>query len=329
MNYIFKKVNLDKDLNKWNKLVEKTDKNHYVSFNPSLSSFFSKYYGLKSTYYFAYQDNKIVALIPGVKLKGKFISLPIFSLSGFFILEEINVEKLYLDFISFLELKFEIRTAENFSKYIYKDKVLCFFDLKDTVEDQLSFYKSKHRSQILKGYKNGLEAKIGGKELLPDFYKIYKKSLHILGTPVPGLDYFNTLFDTYKFGEIKVFLVKKDNIVIGAGIYMTYLNFSEIVWAATLREYNKLNTNLVLYWEMVKYSILNNKKTFSMGRSTVGSSGEKYKDNWMCDKIVINYNYSDQYLVKKENETLKESWKKLPFAIANIVGPIIRKKVMS
>ena len=329
MSFIFQKVNLSTDIDKWNQIISEYKGNQYLSYNPSLSNFFIKYYKLVPSYFFVYEESNIVALIPGVISKGKIISLPIFAISGFLILKDLNVKKLYEDFKIFLNISFEIRTKYNFSEFIYNKKVLCFLKLKENVNDQLAFYKSKHRSQILKGYKNGLVCEVGGKEFVNDFYNIYKHSLHLLGTPVPSIKYFYAFFDEYEYGDIKISLIKNNNLVIGAGIYMSYFQFSEIVYAATIRSFNKLNTNLVLYWEMIKYSINSGKIIFSMGRSDIGSSGESYKDNWKCEKEIVCYNYSSYNLIRQDNLFLRNMWKRIPFNFANILGPLIRKKIMS
>ena len=272
MSFIFQKVNLSTDIDKWNQIISEYKGNQYLSYNPSLSNFFIKYYKLVPSYFFVYEESNIVALIPGVISKGKFISLPIFAISGFLILKDLNVKKLYEDFKIFLNISFEIRTKYNFSEFIYNKKVLCFLKLKENVNDQLAFYKSKHRSQILKGYKNGLVCEVGGKKFVNDFYNIY---------------------------------------------------------TATIRSFNKLNTNLVLYWEMIKYSINSGKIIFSMGRSDIGSSGESYKDNWKCEKEIVCYNYSSYNLIRQDNLFLRNMWKRIPFNFANILGHLIRKKIMS
>ena len=54
----------------------------------------------------------------------------------------------------------------------------------------MSSFKSKLRSQIKKGIKNELTVKINHSDSFNEFYTLYSKSLHRLGTPVNGKDYF-------------------------------------------------------------------------------------------------------------------------------------------
>ena len=141
-------------------------------------------------------------------------------------------------------------------------------------------FSSDKKNHIRKGYKFGLSVKIGGIELVDEFYKIYSLNMHNLGSPALEKLFFIELINNYKYGLSKIFICYNDNIPIGGSILLTYFNLAEVSWASTLVEYNKLKPNMVMYWEMIKYSIANRINVFSFGRSTKGGGVHEFKSRW-------------------------------------------------
>jgi lipid II:glycine glycyltransferase (peptidoglycan interpeptide bridge formation enzyme) len=185
------------------------------------------------------------------------------------------------------------------------------------------------RNQINKGYHNGLKIKIGGAELLPAFYDIYIRNMHRLGVPHPSKKFFKKFFDSYQNGLRKIFVVTYNNLPVGGSIMFSYGKLAELFWASTDRKFNYLNTNMVLYWEVIKFSILENMETLSFGRSDIGSSSLKYKEQWGVQVMPIYFNYSSEQKNIRDYKIINKIWKRIPFPIVRLVGPIIRSRVTS
>ena len=87
---IFKKIEIIEEINQWNEFVFEDKENinneiHYsIAHNPSLANIFKDSFGYKPEYYLIVEKDKIVGLLPGFRIKGKFISVPIFSTAGIF-----------------------------------------------------------------------------------------------------------------------------------------------------------------------------------------------------------------------------------------------------
>ena len=149
-----------------------------------------------------------------------------------------------------------------------------------------------------------------------------------LGSPSLSKKFFLNLIEYYKFGEVKVFLVYKNQEIIGGAIALSYNDFMEDCWLSTSSKYNHLYTSVLLYWEMIKDAIENNKKIFSFGRSTKGSSLLKFKGQWNPVEKQLYFSYSEKQKISLKKMTfLTKLWKLLPLRAANIIGPKIADKL--
>jgi len=316
----------DYDLNQWNEFASRFEF-VTVAHNPSLISIIEKSFHFKSSYFFIKDnENNIVGIFPSYIVKGNIISIPHFSY-GDIILdeEEQNVNNIRNEIIG---SNYEIRSFSSFSKHVDASKIMCYLNLKDSEEEQWAYWKSKLRSQIRKGIKNGVEVKIGGEELLSTFYQVYSKNMHDLGSPVLGISFFKNILNLYKYGEAKIFVAYKNNINLAVGLVLTYQNFSEVCWASSLKEYNSLNANMVLYWEMIKYAVNNHYNYFSFGRSTKDSNTHRFKKQWNPNEKQLFFNYSSLPKINIRKYTfLAGMWRKLPLSFANKLGPYISSRI--
>jgi hypothetical protein len=54
----------------------------------------------------------------------------------------------------------------------------------------------------------------------------------------------------------------------------------EVPWASSLRRFNHLSPNMLLYWNMLKHSITKGFQVFDFGRSTRDSGTFSFKEQW-------------------------------------------------
>ena len=100
-------------------------------------------------------------------------------------------------------------------------------------------------------------------------------------------------------------------------------------FASSLREYNFLCPNNLLYWEAIKFGCRSGLFYFDMGRSTIGTGPFAFKLQWGA----VPENLSYQYLFHKSSQmpvcdatnnkyTLPiKVWKRLPLFVTNYLGP--------
>ena len=110
-------------------------------------------------------------------------------------------------------------------------------------------FKSKLRSQIKKPIKEGLEAKVGGPELLEDFYKVFLINMRDLGSPVHSKKLMQNVLVAF-LDKAKIIVVYKDRDPLACSLIIEFNDTLENPWASSLREYSRLSPNMLLYWTM-------------------------------------------------------------------------------
>ncbi|MCG7975408.1 MAG: peptidoglycan bridge formation glycyltransferase FemA/FemB family protein, partial [Candidatus Thiodiazotropha taylori] len=89
-------------------------------------------------------------------------------------------------------------------------KVSLVIKLEDDHEKIWSGFKSKHRTNIRRVYKNDIEIRSGHAELLDDFYHVMSHSWRDLGTPFYKKSYFQSLLQHFSPQDLKIFAVYMD-----------------------------------------------------------------------------------------------------------------------
>lgn len=324
-------VNIEKDFEKWNSVVINSPDFYTIANNPSLINFLDKTLKWKGKSYFILEKNEILGVYQNSFVsKNKTVSTPHFSYGGIIRKNEKFTKKAIFENISHLfNSSFEIRDFEPYTKYFNDSKIATYLKLEESVDAQMATFKSNHRRKIKKAYKNNLVVKNEfSEEFMLEFYKVYSKNMLRLGSPCLSKHFFLNLLKYYRYGEVRIFLVYKNNKVIGGAVILTYNKFVEDCWLSTLSEYNNLYSSVLLYWEMIKYSIQNNKEIFSFGRSSDNSSLLNFKRQWKPIEKKIYFSYSEnRQLSLKKLTFLTRLWKLMPLPIANVLGPKIANKI--
>ncbi len=195
-------------------------------------------------------------------------------------------------------------------------------------------FDAKLRSQIRKPEKEGLTAKIGSVDLLDDFYKVFSFNMRDLGSPVHSKMLVMCVLE--EFGEsAKLQVVYNGAMPIGAGLIICFRDTVFIPWASTVRQFNRLSPNMMLYWNFLKYAADNGFRKFDFGRSSPNEGTYKFKEQWGAQASPLYWQYAspngvraaDDPLGKEKYASFVSVWKKLPLPLANMIGPHIRKHI--
>ena len=215
---------------------------------------------------------------------------------------------------------------------VQTSKVHMLLSLPDSSEKLWDGFKSKLRSQIRKAQKNGLTFRWGSTVDLPSFYQVFSRNMHDLGSPVHSQLWIEKVFVHY--GEnAKMGLVFKDDQPIGCGMILFTNHQVSVPWASTLREFNRLSPNMMLYWNFLKFASDHEKKIFDFGRSTLNEGTYRFKKQWgaVPEQLYwycLNMEYSkDSSSSGRSRELLEQIWQKMPLAVANYIGPKVRKYI--
>jgi len=187
----------------------------------------------------------------------------------------------------------------------------------------------KVRNQIRKAVKSGLTVDFGN-EYLDDYYRVLAVNHRDLGTPLHSKTFFSKVLEGFNKSSGIIVVKYKDKVIAGM-LYIHFKNVFSEPWAASLRKYNKLCPNNILYWEAIKYACKNGFEYFDFGRSTIDSGTYMFKKQWGAEQIQLNYLYflnkvdkiPEFNVYNNKYEFAINAWKKLPMVIANTIGPML------
>ena len=317
-----------------------------------------KTYGHKTYYLAAFHknfENVLTGILPLIHFKNvvfgnSFISMPFFDMGGI-LADDKRTEKALLDEAAKLGKRLnteriEFRHTDKhdcFSKSnilnsrthaVRNHKVRMLLELPESSEVLMRSFKSKLRSQIKKPIKMGLKQKVGGIELLDDFYKIFLINMRDLGSPVHSKKLFIEVMEKFK-DQTKIVIVHKKNTPYAASVIFAFKDVLENPWSSSLRQYSRLSPNMLLYWTMIEYACDNGYNFFDFGRSTPNEGTYKFKKQWGAIPQPLHWQYlcfnnkaADSEVSEKSKFNVAiQCWKKLPVSVTAVIGPMIRKNI--
>lgn len=322
-------------------------------------------YKHKGYYLLAEEDGKLRGVLPLIHMKLPFlqnqlVSLPFCDLAGPLADDPIAENRLLVEATQ-LGSKFGCKNIEIRTRIKQKysvltepaavnsavNKVSMLLSLPSTPEKLWNGFKSKLRSQVRKAEKNGLSFRFGkGTKDLDAFYRVFSKNMHELGSPVHAKKFIAAVLANFQ-KHCRMGLVFKEDLPLGCGIILFYGKTISIPWASTLREFNRLSPNMLLYWNFLHFAADNGFTLFDFGRSTPEEGTYKFKAQWGAAPVPLSWRNLLETENKKQtsNQDTSEStnrttptppvarefveriWQKFPFWLANNIGPVLRKHI--
>ncbi len=203
-----------------------------------------------------------------------------------------------------------------------------------SVEENFQAIPRKQRRMIRQGDKHGLVARLGGLELLEDFYAIYTHSLRNLGTPAFPQSFFRELL--VEFGEAcRIVGVWHGNRMVGSVLTFFFKDQVLPYYGGAYSDSVKLAVYDFMYWELMRYAVEHGYKVFDFGRSKQGTGAFDFKRHWGFEPEPLPYQY---YLprggpipnVNPSNPKLRwmiEVWKRIPIGLTRVIGPLLVRYV--
>jgi len=213
-------------------------------------------------------------------------------------------------------------------------KVTMLLPLADTVDQMWNGLDRKVRNQVRKAEKSDLVVVSGGAELLDDFYTVFARNMHDLGTPVYGRPLFAAILSEFP-SEARLHLVRLNGSTIAGALSYAFRNWIEVPSASSLREHRALCPNHLMYWSMLQQAIKDGRRVFDFGRSTPNDGTYNFKEQWGACPEQLWWEYAlrgstalpadDRH--SRKYELAIEVWKRLPLRFANLVGPQLARQV--
>ena len=198
--------------------------------------------------------------------------------------------------------------------------------LPDTEANLWDDLPAKVRNQVRKARRYGCVGRIGGSELLGDFYGVFSENMRDLGSPVHAFELFENALDRMPYARCVV-IYCRDVPAAGAMVFKhggTLFN----PWASSLRRFRPDCPNMLLYWTMLSFGIEWGCSRFDFGRSSPGATTCRYKMQWGARPAPLYWHVFSKksHTWQPDNESLvDEGWKKMDLAAARLQGPAIRR----
>lgn len=296
-------------------------------------------FGHPSYYLSAWAQSELVGVLPLVRLRSRLfgdfmVSMPFFNYGGA-LAENEDIEEALMQRagqlagelgVSHIEFRDDRARADHWP--VKTHKVAMKLALPDSEEALWKAIGSKLRAQVRRPLKEQANAVTGGIELLPEFYRVFARNMRDLGTPVYSVGLFERLL-TLLPDAARIVLVRVAGRPAAAGLLLRHRETMEIPWASSVREYNRLGVNMLLYWEALRHSLFEGCRTFDFGRSTADSGTYKFKRQWGAQPQPLYWHYwlnkgRELPALNPDNpkyDLAVRAWRRLPLWVANIIGP--------
>ncbi len=266
-------------------------------------------------------------LVPGVR---SLVSLPFFTGGGVLASDDLALQSL-------LRAAEQLAAGRRAGRIVLRhgcqmsaipyaeslEKVAMVLPLPDSIGELEKRLGSKLRSQIRRAERENPEVRVGGAELIDDFYPVFCSVMRDLGTPVYPRHFFST-FCAVMQARASVVVVYLGGTPVAGAVILRWRDSMEVPWAATLGQVKGLAINMRLYWELLQYTLAQGCKTFDFGRSSIGAGTYRFKSQWGAKPVQLHWYCSAAWPEGQSKLDLAvRLWRRMPLPVANWLGPRI------
>jgi FemAB-related protein (PEP-CTERM system-associated) len=210
-------------------------------------------------------------------------------------------------------------------------KITVTLELPENGPDSLwRSFDAKVRSQVRRPQKEGASTAFGHDQIEP-FYAVFSRHMRDLGTPSQSLGFFRAV--ARAFGDSVWFgCVYAEGQPVAGGCGFRWGGEFEMTWASSLRQFNRISPNMLLYWSFMERACNERVRTFNFGRCSPGSGTHRFKRQWGGqDEKLWWYGFSPRTSGDLRTPTPDQGafalatriWQRVPLKLANLFGPRI------
>jgi FemAB-related protein (PEP-CTERM system-associated) len=194
-------------------------------------------------------------------------------------------------------------------------------------------FRAKLRSQIRRPVKAGMTARVGADQI-GAFYDVFARNMRDLGTPVLPRAFFDRLAAVFGDRVLWVAVYSATGAPAAAACCLTWRDEIEVTWASSLREYNSLSPNMLLYATLMEQAIGRGMRVFNFGRCTPGGATHRFKQQWGGRDLPLPWAFwsRDGAVGTPSADSAAfrlatTAWRRLPMGIANRLGPVLARQL--
>jgi serine/alanine adding enzyme len=306
---------------------------------------FESAFSHQTEYLAARRDSAIVGVLPLVVLRsrlfGRFmVSLPFVNYGGILADADDTHRALLASAtdlardagLSHIELRHRRRMFSDLP--VKEHKVAMLLNLPTDPGLAWQRLQSNVRNHVRKAQKRHLQIRVGGRELVNDFYGVFARNMRDLGTPVYSRGLFALIAEQFP-DNARIFTVSTNGRTVAASFTYSYRDAVEVPWSSSLREYRELSANNLMYWTMIEHAIDHGHEVFDFGRSSPGDGPFQFKRQWGALPEPMYWEYAllqshalpDQSPKNPKFRLAINAWKHMPVGLANLVGPRLVRSI--
>ncbi len=345
----------DSDGERWNAFVRTAGPDHYGhlwEWRKIISSVF----GHEPYYFIAEEEGEVSGVLPLFLVKSRLfgsslISVPYLNSGGILAANDIafrllleraaQKKKQKVGYVEFRarEPDTRYRVEAAFPLAVRTHKVAMRMSLPASEEELMNGFDKKLRSQIRRPVKDGVTCTVisgsstGKEAALNHFYEVFAENMRDLGTPVYPKKLWETLFEQLPENS-RCIVAYHESAPVAAAVTVGFGGSVEISWASSLRRFNHLSANMLLYFESMKAAIQDRYRVFDFGRSTRDSGTFKFKAQWGAEPKTLHWYYiaapgdvPDINPSSRKFTVVVSIWRRLPLSITKTVGPWLTKSL--
>ncbi|MDN3920449.1 FemAB family XrtA/PEP-CTERM system-associated protein [Roseateles violae] len=187
----------------------------------------------------------------------------------------------------------------------------------------------KQRAMVRKGIKNGLVGQIDAN--VDRFFALYADNVHRHGTPAMPKRYFEALLAEFGPDAEVLTVSAPDGRPLSSVLSFYFRDEVLPYYAGDDESARELAANDFKYWELMRRACARGLKVFDYGRSKQGTGSYSFKKNWGFEPTPLHYEYClyKREAVPQNNpnnpkyQLMIRTWRRLPIAVANWLGPFI------
>ncbi len=333
-----------RDLPVWREYIEsRPDATFYH--RPEWKEVVESSFGHKAYYLMAMDDHGVAGVLPLVHVKSALFgsilcSMPYLNFGGV-VADDREAEGALYHEAGLLMKRIgadyvELRQSRRSSSALpaVENKVGMYLDLDPDPEVILGRFKRRHRREVRSALQKDLEIRFGNGELAKDFYALLSRGWRDLGTPIYGRRFFENILRTFG-NAAEIAVVYHHGVPVATAFDGFFDGVAEGMWSYSLREHSSLKVNYFLYWNLIVRACERGCGRYHLGRSSVDSNGQRYKEKWGARPRQLYW----EYLVNGSGRIPELNvdnpryrlainlWRRLPLGLTRIAGPFLAKGI--
>jgi serine/alanine adding enzyme len=194
-----------------------------------------------------------------------------------------------------------------------------------------SILRTKQRTKIRRAVKEGMVFRSGSSELA-GFYDVFARNMRDLGTPVLPRAFFDRLASIFGSRAMFANVYTSEGVPVACACCLRWRNELEVTWGSSLREFNHLSPNMLLYSRLMEEAIGEGIEVFNFGRCTPGGGTHAFKQQWGGRDVPLPwpswYRQGGSGVPTTSRPMYRlatKVWANLPVPIANRLGPMLAR----